>query len=74
MGLVIKLATMSLVGHLLGFYGRFVVVPVRSVNGESVLLPNTYLLAVNAHLRESGSTGVQTAFSSMRRSGLQNIQ
>ncbi len=47
---------------MLGFYSRFEVVPARSVNGESVLLPNAYLLAANGHLRESGGTGVRTAF------------
>ncbi len=31
------------------------------MNGESVLLPNAYLLAANGHLRESGSTVVRKA-------------
>ena len=39
-----------------------------------MLLPNAYLLAANGHLRESGSTGVRTAFSNKRRSGLRNIR
>ncbi len=45
-------------------------VPARSVNGESVLLPNAYLLAENGHLRESGSTGVRTALGESGSTGV----
>ncbi len=40
-----------------------------------MLLPNAYFISeAIGHLRESGSTGVRTAFSDMRRSGLHNIR
>ncbi len=47
---------------MLGFNSRFVVVPARSVNGESVLLPNAYFISGERPFKRKWQYGSTNGF------------